>query len=136
MCVYPISLRNIPPPSSPSITIDGLQLLGPSCIYARKVSADVRSRSATHIVRVGTNLFADIPPEMDGPWVHPPNLFIFFSFSLLASLSLHVYGCASNTAEKMKVERKQYKSQKKIGKKWRGFQIIKQKYAQQQRMYV
>jgi hypothetical protein len=64
-------------------------------------------------------------------------IFSYFSLSLLASLSLalHVYGCASDTAEKMKVERKQYKRQKKIGKKWRGFQIIKQKYAQQRRMY-
>lgn len=139
MCVYPISLRNISPfPPLPLL----LQSMACSCsvLYMPEKSQRTSALGQPHTSSESGRTFLPIFRQrwMARGFIH--RIFSYFSLSLLASLSLslHVYGCASDTAEKMKVERKhskQYKRQKKIGKKWRGFQIIKQKYAQQRRMY-
>lgn len=99
MCVYPISLRNTSP--SPSITIDGLQLLGPSCICPKCLSGRPLSVSHTH------------RPSRDEPFCRYSardgwavgssaesfHIFLFLSLPRSLSLSTCLWMCVQHSGE-------------------------------------
>ncbi len=98
----------------PSITIDGLQLPAAGPLHSEK-SLRTSALGQPHIVRVGTNLFADIPPEMDGPWFR--RIFSYSPLFSLASLYMFMDVCVQHSGEDESGKKTIYKRQKKIGKK-------------------